>query len=659
MTDFVLPTPRIGRFAVVKLWPSLKTAEDECIERLKIAAQKIGVECVLVDKEGRFIAHPDEGANKHNVDFVIHLHFETPKAYDAFSFVALWNPLQFYFDWDYRKCSRNLLTHDDFLSCGSSWADDHVRRMSAQDAFRDTQSLLTMYHSVSEPIHEPSLGEGRIFYCGINWERILGKPGRFDHVLKMLDGQGILRIHGPNEFQGIKVWKGFSSFVGPLPFDGHSVVEAIHQAGICLVLSSDAHKQSGLMSSRLFEGLAAGAAIICDENPFAREHFGDTLFYIESWKSADVVRDQILAHRRWILDHSAEAVDRIRQAQKIFHERFSLDHSLSEIYRRLDERKTLARTLRFPATTDQVVHLISIVYQWANEDLSHQLENMVSQDYGNIQPVVLLNRTDRPDVEMSLVRAREEAQRRLGRDIKVIEYQRGGKPGELPGFVGIGQVLADYLTGLPDGDLVCIVAPNERLFSDHISSLVKAFEVAPQAPFVVSEGLLTHKDKGEVFYDHDAPFTRSVVPLESSGRFLIRWGHSMSACRFTLRCINFRLACAIIPGGIPAKVQSTRRATIVQDIQHPFYFDRASAETFEWQIIRDSIGPGFEPEMPERVGQQRFSISHLSKEARLELLKDLLKSLPMPRFIFVFLRSVYRRYKRRLSFSSRSPETTP
>jgi len=29
----------IGRFAVVKLWPEIKTAEDECIARLKIAAQ--------------------------------------------------------------------------------------------------------------------------------------------------------------------------------------------------------------------------------------------------------------------------------------------------------------------------------------------------------------------------------------------------------------------------------------------------------------------------------------------------------------------------------------------------------------------------------------------------------------------------------------------
>ncbi len=37
-----------------------------------------------------------------------------------------------------------------------------------------------------------------------------------------------------------------------------------------------------MMSSRIFESSAAGAVIICNENPFARRHFGDSLLYIDT-----------------------------------------------------------------------------------------------------------------------------------------------------------------------------------------------------------------------------------------------------------------------------------------------------------------------------------------------------------------------------------------
>ena len=117
------PCTTIGRFAVVQMWPHIKAAEDENIERLKITATSLNLDCVVIDTSGRRVEHPHVVVSKEDVDFVIHLHFETPKTYDAFSFVALWNPLGYYYQWGYRKFSQHLLTHDDFLSCDSTWAD--------------------------------------------------------------------------------------------------------------------------------------------------------------------------------------------------------------------------------------------------------------------------------------------------------------------------------------------------------------------------------------------------------------------------------------------------------------------------------------------------------------------------------------------------------
>ncbi len=164
---FRKPQGLIGKFAIVKLWPKLKAAEDENVARLKVTAKSLGLECIEITPDGRLLEPPHIPLTGADVDFAIHLHFETPKAYDIFSFVALWNPVQFYFDWGYRRFSRHLLTHDDFLSCSATATDDHICRMIASDPQR-VGPLFTMYHSLSEPILEPTLGDHKIFYAGIN-----------------------------------------------------------------------------------------------------------------------------------------------------------------------------------------------------------------------------------------------------------------------------------------------------------------------------------------------------------------------------------------------------------------------------------------------------------------------------------------------------------
>ncbi len=292
---FALPSGMIGKFGVVKLWPGIKVAEDEVIARLKVAATKLGLTCYEVTPDGRLLDSPNVRMTQKDLDFVIHLHFETPKAYDIFSFVALWNPLQFYHDYlegAYRRLTDNILSHDDFLSCGSGSADDHVRRLQAHDPTRDDVQF-TMFHSLAEPIVAPTLGDQKVFYAGINWERLGKKASRHQELLDLLDKTGELRIYGPEKLMGVKVWDGYKSYQGQIPFDGTSMVREIARAGISLVLSSAAHKDSELMSSRLFESIAAGAVIICDDNPFAQRHFGDTLLYVDCTLPADETAQQV------------------------------------------------------------------------------------------------------------------------------------------------------------------------------------------------------------------------------------------------------------------------------------------------------------------------------------------------------------------------------
>ena len=146
------PRALVGRFAVVKLWPKIKAAEDENVARLKVTAKSLGLKCIEITPDGRLVDPPHTRLTQADVDFVIHLHFETPKAYDIFSFVALWNPVQFYHDWGYRRFSRHLLTHDDFFSCSSTGTDDHIRRMIASDPTR-----------IAPAVHDVSFAVGADF----------------------------------------------------------------------------------------------------------------------------------------------------------------------------------------------------------------------------------------------------------------------------------------------------------------------------------------------------------------------------------------------------------------------------------------------------------------------------------------------------------------
>ena len=331
------------KFAAIKLW-SAKAAEDEIIERLKIAAKLLDLECLVVDSFARLINPPHTQLTQDDVDFVISLHFEAPKRFDIFTLVTLWNPLLFYTLWagTYRRFTRNLLTHDDFLSCGSVSGDDHAMRSGSGGLPRE-RPVFRLYPTLSGPILEPNLGDLKMFYVGMNWERLFNKPGRHFELLKLLDEGGDLRIYGPKLHGGVKVWEGFKSYLGGIPFDGVSVVRRINQAGISLVLSSEAHAQSEMMSSRVFESAAAGAVIICNENAFARRHFGDSLLYIDTTLPRQETYGQVQSHLAWIKSEPARALEMARAAQAIFRENFRLDTCLESIYDGLPARKAQLR----------------------------------------------------------------------------------------------------------------------------------------------------------------------------------------------------------------------------------------------------------------------------------------------------------------------------
>jgi hypothetical protein len=460
-----------NRFAIVKLWKELgiKNAEDECVARIKHSASQLGIDVFEILPDGRYLEDPNRVICPDDVDFVLHLHYQTPKNYDAFSIVALWNPVRFYMEWDYQRTSRNLLTHNDFLSCGSAPADGMVRR-KIQDSPCHIDEFFTLYHSVHENVHPPSLGEGKLFYAGINWDVLQGKGSRHGPVLRILEETGHLKIFGPKLFMGIDVWNGFNSYQGEIPFDGFSMIHEISRAGVSLVLSSEAHKESELMSSRLFESIAAGALVIADENPFTHKHFGDSVLYVDASQSADSVAQQILVHLEWAKINKEAALLKIEKAQKIFSERFSHKSNLTRIYKHLQDRKEKIRNkiLKTPATHHAT--LFMLLPDASEDGLRRHIKSFECQEDKGVRGKLCI------DSNVSLERKKQIASSVSHSQIEVIEVSFYGAFGARE---KIGQVILSLIEKRLEDEFFVFVAPNEVLMSDHISNLKKTIMADP------------------------------------------------------------------------------------------------------------------------------------------------------------------------------------
>ncbi len=563
---FVVPVGLLGRFAVVKLWPDIKTAEDECIARLKITAAALGLECVEIHADGRLLEAPDRFIAKKDVDFVLHLHYDTPKLYDVFSFVALWNPIQFYHEWGYSRTSRNLLTHDDFISCSSPAADDHIGRMVRRSATH-LPPLFNLYHSIADIVHAPSLGDHKLFYAGINWEAISGGKSRHQEVLNRLDRTGLLRIYGPKLFQGVEVWRGYESYVRELPFDGVSMIDEIAQSGVALVLSSPAHKQSELMSSRLFESIAAGALVVCDENNFAKKYFGDSLLYIDTRCSIDRIYEDIRKHLAWAENNVDEALGMVAKAQDIFRQKFTLKKNLIDLYRGLTDRKRrLLKRQRPEGTASISVCLNLLLPEYSNDILNTHIASVVAQEYDNFSPVLVLDtaaaRENRSSIEAAL------ANSPVPIDLMEVDFFSYGPTREIKTRRSLGAVIADIIRRTSPADALVFVAPNEKIFSNHLQVLAGSLARNPDKNCAATAAILKNglQPIHGVHERIDFRQLDATAPI-GYGRFMFRVSALAEDLHIALPYLDRKAMAVMMGGGIIAQEIPS---TIVINVEREF-----------------------------------------------------------------------------------------
>jgi hypothetical protein len=456
------------------MWLGRPAAEHEVIERIKAAASVLGVEVVEIDRHGRYLDNREKEIAPGDVDFVIHPHFETAKVYDAFSYGALWNPLHFFFTLGYEQHARNQSSHDGFLTVGCRWAEDIVLR---EFGHLDRRNFAHLDLSLTDVVYPSQLRDDRtLFYCGMNWERLWGTKRGNHGVLKILDKENFLSVHGPPE-----AWSGFSNYKGLLAFDGRAVADAIHACGIQLVLLSEAHRLADMSSSRLLEGVASGAVIVSGKYDCVRQVFGDAVLYVDDDAEPTEMARQIREHVEWINRQPEAAAKMIDAAQDIFTKRFRLDRQLAELFEQHPSQLGLRGRTVLSRSQSLAVDIVFADSDAATLDLPEIGQMYEASIYQNFTLHFVAHNAD------------ETLRQALGKSLpERVRFHDVRPPGTGRRW-GTGSVIAAIWAEL-EGEILIVANGNERVFHDALSKIVRRFEDDPDLAATVSDYIARQLD---------------------------------------------------------------------------------------------------------------------------------------------------------------------
>lgn len=482
---------------IVSPWPTVKNAEYEVIERMKIAITAMGHHWAIVDGNGRLLSAsrattPADTVSK-LADFCISMHFVSPKLWEPYTYLAMWNPPRYYHDSNYNLVMSHVGSYDDFLIYHSTPIKDHLLNF-LRGTKKNLDGAIEFFSGGAGdvyPVLEKFPVNPKLFYCGINWEKLSGTNGRHHELLTKLDEADCTRIYGPEVFEGVKPWAGFKTYQGSISFDGVSIFKKLRESGIALVLSSNDHVMSEAASNRVYEAINAGVVVLSDRNPFVIKEFGDSVYYFNYGTTWDETYQNIRERLAWILSHQDEALSAAKKAQIIYRERHTLEASLKRLISGHRARLALYEDRHLSRGSGAALVVLPFRSQ-SEAQIRDQLLSLNKQTY--------------PQVKVRLV-ADEKKWHSLQGFLKGLPLQVEWVQIEsnIPGFNlpkhKLGSFYSEGWTG-SDASYLAMMAENEIYHPHHISSLVRNLEDEPAKSIACSGSYLFDVRTGKNEFSH-------------------------------------------------------------------------------------------------------------------------------------------------------------
>jgi hypothetical protein len=495
---------------IIDTWPGIKNAEYELIIKLQGVLERLGHSSVLIDNTGHIVAVEGDqrivdyktSVNDDDIDFVLSLHYESGKVIDSFTFFTLWNPPDFTLnipdDYSYSSIKDRILSVDDYLEYGARPIKSYVQNVT-HDFYKETDGMLQLSTSTDSAQNlEPNLDDPKLFYCGINWEKCTAKRGRHHELFKALDDLGLMRIYGPRVFQGMRPWDGYKSYEGELPFDGgRSMIKAINNCGISLVLSSNSHRVAEAATNRLYESLAAGAVIISDDNEFVKREFGDSILYIEYSSDCQFMKNQILDHLEWVTNNKQLSLKKAEVAQKIFTEKFCLRKQMESLCAQFSERRVQVYAKCHSASQSQVIDIVALYDkpEFSIKEADILLSNVSKQLYNNYNLIIICDRDIESDFK-GFVKSKGYL------DAEIIPIKLFNRENNI--IIGWGKIIMEIIDKLK-GQYLALISTGQLWFRDHLAKLAFVLESNKELDIVYSGYFIYGRGS------NDLPLARRLV----------------------------------------------------------------------------------------------------------------------------------------------------
>lgn len=270
--------------------------------RLKAAGQNINWDIDIFD-----INNCDLGNASY--DFVINLVYGEYKKPKCKNYLAVFHPEHHFFD-DNGHLTGFYRLYDGYLITYPF------------DMFKDPFPCMSWYPTVHKREFQIVSLKYLFHICPAWGNRLL--DSKFKKLLSLLEKQPYVRLYGHPYFREVYP-KGYK---GEIPYDSDSLYRLASEAGVNLVIHSDEHNRCKLPSGRIFEAAASSTVIISDDNAFVREHFGDSVLYIDTTKSARSIFQQVSKHWNWIRGNREKALKKARASYSIYRNKFLLEDQL-------------------------------------------------------------------------------------------------------------------------------------------------------------------------------------------------------------------------------------------------------------------------------------------------------------------------------------------
>jgi hypothetical protein len=426
------------RIAIHNHYAGQEVAETEFSRKICQAASNLGWEAVEVGGVAPI--------NQFHPDFVLALHFRTPKLTQYPTYGSMVTPPAYFVHDD--RFVKNILSYDGYFS-----SSDHITSWLRDILYQTGKKyLVSPFYTSCQSVSylPPHISQPRLLYVGTNWD-----GPRHQELFRQLDATPSLDVYGPRG-----VWSYLhQSYRGVLPFDGSSIFEALNQAGVGLCLHRAEHCAAGTPSTRIFEIAASGAIGICQEHPFIRRAFGDSVLYFDDAANSEQAASQIAEHMRWIKENPEQALRLSKKAYDVFTRDYTLEKLLSDVvphHQRLVEQKGFAISPARRSPKGKTVQFIVRVGERSTRYIRRALDSLAAQTEGRVG-ALLVRYAEVPGIS----ELREQYADKLA--VEIVDSPRTGfRSTQL--WAGLNKVSAEYFGILDDDD---VIHPN------HVHSLLR------------------------------------------------------------------------------------------------------------------------------------------------------------------------------------------